>query len=85
MYDVFSSDLIADLSTPDVEGIYETQVPLLFRALLKLGCVCSVDKNESRRLATALTENNTFMLQHLTFRTVAHQPYLPPVSFFYYL
>ncbi|XP_014281923.1 DNA polymerase epsilon catalytic subunit 1 [Halyomorpha halys] len=77
VYQEHSNDLIADLSTPDVEGIYETQVPLLFRALLKLGCVCSVDKNESRRLAAALTENNTFMLQHLTFRTVAHQPYLP--------
>jgi len=26
-----SSDLVTDLSTPDVEGIYETQVPLEFR------------------------------------------------------
>ena len=26
-----ASDLVTDLSTPDVEGIYETQVPLEFR------------------------------------------------------
>ncbi|XP_073973254.1 DNA polymerase epsilon catalytic subunit 1 isoform X2 [Rhodnius prolixus] len=71
-----SNDLIADLSAADVEGIYETQVPLLFRALLKLGCVCAIDKSESRRLSEALTENQTFMLNNLSFRTVAQQSYL---------
>uniref|UniRef100_A0A0A9Y3R9 DNA polymerase epsilon catalytic subunit n=1 Tax=Lygus hesperus TaxID=30085 RepID=A0A0A9Y3R9_LYGHE len=76
VYQEHSNDLIADLSTPDVEGIYETQVPLLFRTLLRLGCVCAVDRGEARRLASALTENNTFMLQHLQFKTVAHQSYL---------
>ncbi|KAK9501199.1 hypothetical protein O3M35_002270 [Rhynocoris fuscipes] len=76
IFEEHSNDLIADLSTPDVEGIYETQVPLLFRTLLKVGCVCAVDKSETRRLAEVLTENNTFMLNHLTFRTVAHQSYL---------
>lgn len=78
------SDLIADLSAADVEGIYETQVPLLFRALLKLGCVCAIDKSESRRLSEALTENQTFMLNNLSFRTVAQQSYLE-VSLYYVL
>ncbi|XP_014243351.1 DNA polymerase epsilon catalytic subunit A [Cimex lectularius] len=76
IYQEHSNDLIADLSTSDVEGIYETKVSILFRALLKLGCVCAVDKNEKQRLANALTENNTFMLNHLVFKTIAHQPYL---------
>ena len=44
MYNAHASDLVADLSTPDVEGIYETQVPLDFRALVDLGCLCVVDK-----------------------------------------
>ncbi|CAB0010464.1 unnamed protein product [Nesidiocoris tenuis] len=80
VYQEHSNDLINDLSTPDVEGIYETQVPLLFRSLLKLGCVCAVDRGEARRLASALTENNTFMLQHLQFKTVAYQNYLDKVE-----
>ena len=45
------TDLVADLSTPDVEGIYETQVPLEFRALMDLGCLCIVDKTKARQLA----------------------------------
>jgi DNA polymerase epsilon subunit 1 len=32
------------MSSPDVEGLYETQVSLEFRALLQLGCVCGVTK-----------------------------------------
>ena len=31
VYNAHATDLVADLSTPDVEGIYETQVPLDFR------------------------------------------------------
>ena len=48
MYNAHASDLVADLSTPDVEGIYETQVPLDFRALVDLGCLCVVDKAKVR-------------------------------------
>ncbi|KAL1117393.1 hypothetical protein AAG570_004719, partial [Ranatra chinensis] len=76
VYREHSHDLISDLSTPDVEGIYETQVPPLFRTLVRLGCVCSVERAEARRLAQGLPENNTFMLHHLAFKTVASQPYL---------
>lgn len=38
------SDITADLSSPDIEGVYETQVPLEFRALVKLGCVATVNR-----------------------------------------
>ena len=48
VYNAHASDLVADLSTPDVEGIYETQVPLDFRALVDLGCLCVVDKAKVR-------------------------------------
>ena len=44
------SEINADLLSPDVEGVYETQVPLLFRAVLNLGCICAV----SRQVADSL-------------------------------
>ena len=47
---VHSSEINADLSSPDIEGVYETQVPLIFRALLKVGCVCTVSRQLSKAL-----------------------------------
>ncbi len=32
------------LNHKEVEGVYETHVPLLFKILLELGCVCKVDQ-----------------------------------------
>jgi len=48
--DCYFSEINADLLSPDIEGVYETQVPLLFRAVLRLGCVCAV----SRQIADTL-------------------------------
>jgi len=40
-----------NFSDPSIEGVYETKVELLFRAIMKLGCVCSVTKEaRSRRV-----------------------------------
>ncbi|KAF4531720.1 hypothetical protein B566_EDAN008933 [Ephemera danica] len=39
-----TDNLLGSLATPDVEGIYETQVSLEFRTLLQLGCMCGVMK-----------------------------------------
>ncbi|RZF46596.1 hypothetical protein LSTR_LSTR002928 [Laodelphax striatellus] len=59
-------ELALDLSSPDIDGIYETQMPPDFRALLALGCLCRVDRNEARRIAASgLRENNTFTLTQL--------------------
>ena len=44
------SEINADLSSPDIEGVYETQVPLEFRALLRLGCVCTVNRDVVKAL-----------------------------------
>ncbi|XP_064102350.1 DNA polymerase epsilon catalytic subunit A-like [Macrobrachium nipponense] len=65
-----SNELMADLSTPDIEGIYETQVPLEFRTIAQLGCVCIVDK------ALARPDTDTFEVQQLKFKTVAQYQYL---------
>ena len=63
---------MADLSTSDNAGIYETQVPLDFRVLVQLGCICAVDRGQ--RNATNDTES--FNLSQLVFKTLAHHPYL---------
>ncbi|KAB7504214.1 DNA polymerase epsilon catalytic subunit A [Armadillidium nasatum] len=77
-----SNELMADLSTPDIEGIYETQVPLDFRALVQIGCVCVVDKTLVRK------ETDTFELNQLKFKTVAQYDYLKDATlqynFFYH-
>ncbi len=77
-----ASDLVTDLSTPDVEGIYETQVPLDFRAMVDLGCLCAVDKHKARQLASSNPEGaDTFELSWLQFKTLATYHYLPQGSY----
>ncbi|CAB4064926.1 POLE [Lepeophtheirus salmonis] len=79
-----SSDLVTDLSTPDVEGIYETQIPLEFRVLVELGCVVEVDK----KIAKQIGDTDTFELGWLNFKTLAHNDYLADNNYkaiyFYY-
>ncbi|XP_026280416.1 DNA polymerase epsilon catalytic subunit 1 [Frankliniella occidentalis] len=70
-----SQELMADLSTPDIEGIYETQMTLEFRALIKLGCVCSVDRRVAKSMAH-LGVPDTFHLDELQFRSISQQSYL---------
>ena len=75
------SEINADLSSPDIEGVYETQVPLEFRALVALGCVCTVNRDVVRELGGR--ETDSFELDQLDFRTLAQYSYLPPNSIKY--
>lgn len=52
------------------------QVPLLFRALVQLGCVCMVNKHVVRDMAGR--EADTFDLEHLEMRSLAQFSYLEP-------
>lgn len=52
------------------------QVPLLFRALVHLGCVCEVNKQLGRHLSG--WEAETFTLEHLEMRSLAQFSYLEP-------
>ncbi|XP_052824360.1 DNA polymerase epsilon catalytic subunit A-like [Octopus bimaculoides] len=72
------NEINADLSSPDIEGVYETQVPLLFRALVQLGCVVTVNRDYARLLAGK--ETDTFDMEMLEFRTLAQYSYLEPGS-----
>jgi DNA polymerase epsilon subunit 1 len=48
---------------PDIIGVYETQVPLEFRALVQLGCICGVSRG-FEGFDSQLGEN-TFTLEQL--------------------
>ena len=80
VYVQHANDLITDLSTPDIEGIYETQIPLEFRALVDLGCLVMVDKNKARALASE-SNPDTFELGWLQFKTLAHYHYMAPNAY----
>ncbi|KAK9679178.1 protein of unknown function (DUF1744) [Popillia japonica] len=72
IFQEFGKKMYVDLTDSNVEGIYETQVPPLFRALLQLGCVCRVIPGKS--------STDTFSLDELDMISVARQPYLPKGS-----
>ncbi|KAK6138431.1 hypothetical protein DH2020_027841 [Rehmannia glutinosa] len=49
-----SKKLAAHLADPEVEGIYESKIPLEFSAILQIGCVCKVDNiSDSRAMYVA--------------------------------
>lgn len=69
--------MLADLATPDIEGIYETQMTLEFRVLMELGCICSVQRPEARRLAALATKDiDSFSIQQLELRNQSSIKYL---------
>ena len=70
--------MLVDLAAPDIEGIYETQMTLEFRALMQLGCTCAVQRSEARKISAlpAGAQRDTFALHQLEQRSQIHQPYL---------
>ncbi|XP_017476166.1 PREDICTED: DNA polymerase epsilon catalytic subunit A isoform X2 [Rhagoletis zephyria] len=65
--------MLADLATPDIEGIYETQMSLEFRALMDMGCMCSVQRQEAQRLvALASKDLESFSIEQLEQRLQGH-------------
>ncbi|KAI8837763.1 hypothetical protein BJ741DRAFT_603225 [Chytriomyces cf. hyalinus JEL632] len=57
----------------DVEGVYETQIPLLFRALMNLGCSATV---ASSRVHSGRDLNAGFELNDLQHMSFSKVPYL---------
>lgn len=71
--------MLADLAAPDIEGIYETQMSLEFRALIQLGAMCCVQRSVAREIVakktTAALDN--FSIEQLEMRSLSpQQPYL---------
>ncbi|KAK7262191.1 hypothetical protein RJT34_29753 [Clitoria ternatea] len=74
-----SKKLAALLADPDIEGIYETKVPLELNAIIQLGCVCKVDKTAKER-----SPQESWNVSELNMKTTAECAYLEqPISFFY--
>ncbi|KAJ3022675.1 UNVERIFIED_CONTAM: DNA polymerase epsilon catalytic subunit [Siphonaria sp. JEL0065] len=68
------TDVFARLfSHHDVEGVYETQIPLLFRGLINLGCSASVN---SARVQTGRGLEAGFELEDLKHLSFSKVPYL---------
>lgn len=69
--------MLADLATPEIEGIYETQMSLEFRTLMELGCVCAVQRSEARSLISqSITNIESFTIQQLEIKSLGLQSYL---------
>ncbi|XP_073950246.1 DNA polymerase epsilon catalytic subunit 1 [Choristoneura fumiferana] len=89
LYREHQEELIGELSAPEIEGIYETQMSLEFRVLMQLGCICVVDPQEARRLIQQGSNSDSFTLNQLQFKSVAYQAYLqiqngvPPLKHIY--
>ncbi|CAD6231570.1 GSCOCG00001475001-RA-CDS [Cotesia congregata] len=73
LYQQHSQSLMENVTQPENEGIYETQMPLSFRAILELGCVCTVDARAARSMADG---SDTFNLHHLQMKTGIAEMYL---------
>ncbi|KYN13843.1 PREDICTED: DNA polymerase epsilon catalytic subunit A [Trachymyrmex cornetzi] len=73
LFQEHSRELLEDLNKPEIEGIYETQMSLEFRAILQLGCVCIVDPRVMRKVADGA---DTFTLDQLEYKSIAFHPYL---------
>lgn len=75
-----SRKLASHLADPEVEGIYETKVPLEFNAVLQIGCVCQVDK-----VAKARNTQDSWNLTELHMKTTTECSYLEQIISFFYL
>lgn len=77
LYREHQEELTSELCAPEIEGIYETQMSLEFRVLVQLGCICTVDPAEARKMIQfGSTNMDSFTLSQLQFKSVALQPYL---------
>lgn len=75
-----SKKLAAHLADPEVEGIYETKVPLEYNAILQIGCVCKVDRGAKQR-----NVQEGWYLSELHMKTTTECSYLDQAMPFFYL
>ena len=68
----YYTDLMTDLSNPNIEGVYEMNVPLEFRLLMTLGCICSLRKEHYRSNKLS----NLYQFDELESLSLSEQTYL---------
>ncbi|KAL7751596.1 DNA polymerase epsilon catalytic subunit [Sorochytrium milnesiophthora] len=74
VYKQHAKTLSSFFSHPSIEGVYETLVPLEFRALLDLGCSASLNKSKPGILYRGQEEG--FQLSDLNHEALSHQGHL---------
>ncbi|KAK0426248.1 hypothetical protein QR680_009605 [Steinernema hermaphroditum] len=57
-FESYASLVESELCASLIEGIYETKVPLLFKSLVQLGCVCRIRGNSASYKANAFSLEN---------------------------
>lgn len=67
------------LMNPTVEGVYETKTPLLFKAIMELGCMVRPKSNMIPRSEQAL--GRLYKTSELELRTTHDGVYLPSASY----
>ena len=86
VFKAHAKELSSYFSHPDVEGVYELQVPLLFRAIAALGCVCTVrrggKKKKRNRRRGGDDGGRVFDLGDLELQSAAEYPYLETANDF---
>ncbi|XP_042374345.1 DNA polymerase epsilon catalytic subunit A-like [Zingiber officinale] len=75
-----SKKFAALLADPEIEGIYETKVPLEFHAIVQLGCVCKLDKAVKHKNA-----DDGWNLNELHMKTTTECSYLEQSITYFYL
>ena len=85
LYQQHAAQLQVALAGRDVLGVYELQVPSLFRMLATLGCVAQVSTKHAREMKRSNGDTELFEISDLEFRTLAQYPYLEsdPMSYIY--
>lgn len=82
-YQEMRSDFKKMKEHDQIEGIYETQVPVVFRALLKLGCIAAVDR---KRVLSGRGLEDGFTLDEINHKDMDWQNrYLPAGTRLHYL
>lgn len=79
-YQEHAQEIAAAHEDPTVEGLYETQVPLIFRALMDVGCVASVNRRPGGYREQVLKQKkrpDSISLLDIKFETTTACPYLP--------
>ena len=79
-YQEHAKEIAAQHEDPAVEGLYETQVPLLFRAVLDIGCVAKVVNRPGgfrERVVKRRERPDTVALEDLRSENTTQCPYLP--------
>eukprot|EP00897_Mesotaenium_endlicherianum_P006205 jgi/Mesen1/5612/ME000282S04761 len=66
-----AKELAAHLADPDLEGMYETKVPLALHAVLDVGCVCVVERDARHK-----TPAEGWALGELRYKTTTEFSYL---------